>query len=300
MVFGALLVLLALVIVAVVGQEVRYLKIRRDLVMDRQAPFHPATVFHVATMLKLAPGQDLLAGVRDFVESVEESGAEVVYAGKVLINARTSKQIPADDWDAFVLTQYASREAWDAARSSSDYQAFQSRFTNSYSLGMERVAPQNLAIPVFLLATRISQLIKGEPSRYPFTRAEMPADISPENRERMEAIASRLRAGAEYGKDSLVIVNFAKEGDAEQREANSGYGGEMLGLFAETGAGPMHMGRAVTVEGDADFDQVIIVHYPGVRFFAEMIQSEFYTGIFGGKQLSDDLSTLTVPLLPRL
>ncbi len=87
---------------------------------------------------------------------------------------------------------------------------------------------------------------------------------------------------------------------AEQSAANSGYGSEMLGLMAEMGNGPMHMGRAVTLEGDADFDNVIIVYYPGVDYFAEMIQSEFFTGIVGGKQLGDTLSSPTVPLLPHL
>lgn len=109
-----------------------------------------------------------------------------------------------------------------------------------------------------------------------------------------------MRASAEYGKESLVILNFAKHGDAEQRKANSGYGGEMMALFAETGGGPTHVGQAVTLEGNAEFDQVIIVHYPGIRFFAEMVQSEFCTGIVGGKPLGDDLSSLTVPLLPHL
>ncbi len=151
MILGAILLLLPIVVLAVVGQEFRYLKIRRDLAVDRQALFHPSTVFHVATVMKLAPNQNLLTGVRDFVESVEQSGAEVVYAGKVVINARPSKQIPADDWDAFVLTQYPSREAWDAADASTDYQALQARFTNTYSLGMKRVASQNLAVQIVLL-----------------------------------------------------------------------------------------------------------------------------------------------------
>jgi len=74
----------------------------------------------------------------------------------------------------------------------------------------------------------------------------------------------------------------------------------MFNLFAEVGAGPTHVGKAVTLEGDAEFDQVIIVYYPGVEFFGEMIKSTFYTGIFGGKQLGDDLSSLPVPMLPHL
>ena len=60
------------------------------------------------------------------------------------------------------------------------------------------------------------------------------------------------------------------------------------------------MGRAVTLEGDADFDDVIIVYYPGVEYFSELVQSKFFTGIVGGKQLNDTQSTITVPLLPHL
>ncbi len=109
-----------------------------------------------------------------------------------------------------------------------------------------------------------------------------------------------LLADREYGKDALVVLNFIKNGSAEQRDANSGYGSEMFGLMAEMGNGPTHVGKAVTLEGEADFDNVVIVYYPGVEYFAEMIQSEFFTGIVGGKQLGDTLSSPTVPLLPHL
>ena len=56
----------------------------------------------------------------------------------------------------------------------------------------------------------------------------------------------------------------------------------------------------VALEGDADFDRVVLVYYPGVEYFVDMVQSEFYTGIFGGKQLGDNLSTPTVPILQHL
>ncbi len=45
---------------------------------------------------------------------------------------------------------------------------------------------------------------------------------------------------------------------------------------------------------------MVVVFYLGVEYFAEMIQSEFFTGIIGGKQLGDTLSSPTVPLLPHL
>jgi uncharacterized Ntn-hydrolase superfamily protein len=106
-----------------------------------------------------------------------------------------------------------------------------------------------------------------------------------------------LLADREYGRKACVVVNFIKNGDATQQEANSAYGSEMLGLMAETASGPMHIGEAVTVEGNADFDQIVIVYYPGVEYFADMVQSEFYSNISGGKQLQDTLSSPTVPLL---
>ncbi|MBW2401721.1 MAG: hypothetical protein JRG80_21120 [Deltaproteobacteria bacterium] len=51
---------------------------------------------------------------------------------------------------------------------------------------------------------------------------------------------------------------------------------------------------------EADFDNVVIVYYPGVEYFAEMLQGEFFTGIVGGKQLGDSQSSPKVPLLPHL
>ena len=59
----------------------------------------------------------------------------------------------------------------------------------------------------------------------------------------------------------------------------------MMSMLSEVGHGPIHVGRAVSLEDDVDFDQVVIVSYPGIRYFVEMAQSRFYTGIFGGKQL---------------
>ena len=73
-----------------------------------------------------------------------------------------------------------------------------------------------------------------------------------------------------------------------------------MSLLAEVGHGPVHLGRAVTLEDDVDFDQVVIVSYPGIEYFVELVQSKFFTGIVGGKQLGDDLSSPTVPILQHL
>ena len=171
----------------------------------------------VVEVLELSPNQPLLSGVKTFVDAIEQGGAQVVYAGKIAANALQSSQLPQVEWDAFVLAQYPSREAYSASEADPNYQRVRSSFANSYALGMKRSPWSNLAIPIALL-----------------------------------------------------------------------------------GNGPTHIGDAVTLEGDADFDQVVIVYYPGVEYFAEMLQSEFFTGIVGGKQLGDTLSSPTVPLLPHL
>ena len=293
-------ILLVALLLAIAGQHYRYLRTRRDVVADRQELFHSSSAFHVATILALSPGQELRPGVRDFVDAAERAGATVVYAGKVAVNALQSSQLPREEWDAFLLAQYPSREAYGASEANPDYQKVRSSFANSYALGMQRSPWLNLAIPIGLLGMRTIDIIKRRPARYPFRPAQELDQLPGEARERRARLVEGLLANREYGKDALVVLNFIKNGSTEQRDANSGYGSEMLGLMAEMGNGPTHVGRAVTLEGEADFDNVVIVYYPGVEYFAEMLQSEFFTEIVGGKQLGDTLSSPTVPLLPHL
>jgi len=142
---------------------------------------------------------------------------------------------------------------------------------------------------------RAVQLVRRQPSHFPFEPAEE-LDALPEARQ----LAERLRAERELGADAVVIVNLIREGTPEQAAANRRYGGSMLGAMAEGGYGPLHVGRAVRVERDYDFDSVAIVYYPGVDFFAEMATSRFFQGIVGNKQLADTQAVVTVPILDRL
>ena len=91
-----------------------------------------------------------------------------------------------------------------------------------------------------------------------------------------------------------------KDGAPEEVAANEDYGRAMLGVMARGGHGPMHMGAAVTLEGDAAFDGVILVYYPGVRYFHDLTGSTFFGGIVGDKQLGDTQATVTVPILHLL
>jgi hypothetical protein len=289
--YWTLSILLIVVLLAVTGQQYRYFRWRRDVAADQQPLFHSSSVFHVATVVALAPDQDLLSTMRDFVEASEGAGAKVIYVGKIAANALLSGQIPQAEWNAFVLNQYPSRKAYAQADADPGYQKARSSFAAAYSLGMQRSPWLNLALPVALLGVRTLDIIKRQPARYPFVPARETDGPPP---------AAGLLANREYGRDAVVVLNFIKAGSGAQRDANYGYSAKMMSLMAEIGNGTVHMGRAMTLEGDADFDSVAIVYYPGVDYFAEMLQSEFFSAIIGDKQLGDSLSSPTVPLLPHL
>ena len=50
---GLISILVVIVLVAVVFQEWRYLRTRRNLAGDRQSLFHSGSAFHVVSLLKL-------------------------------------------------------------------------------------------------------------------------------------------------------------------------------------------------------------------------------------------------------
>jgi hypothetical protein len=295
-------VLLVVVLLAVIAQEVRYLRWRRDIAADRQSLFHSSRVFHVATVVSLSAEQELLPAIREFVEASEAAGGKVIYAGKIADNGLRSNQIPDEEWHAFLLTQFASPQAYSHVSSSPSYQKVRAGFAASYALGMRRSPWLNLALPIGLLGMRAVDIVRRRPARYPFEKASpsILAQMPPEQRARRASLVAALLANFDYGKEAVVVLNFIKHGSAAQRAADSAYGRQMMSMMAEMGNGPTHLGRAVTLEGDAEFDQVAIVYYPGVEYFAEMLESGFFTSIVGDKQLGDSLSSPSVPLLPHL
>jgi uncharacterized protein (DUF1330 family) len=292
-----LLVVLAAAVVAMVWQHRRYVHARRVFAQDEQPLLHSGDVFHVVTFLELAPGADLLESVRKLRDRVEAGGAaKMVYAGKVALNAGPSRQLveafgEAVPWDAIVLVQYASREAYDRAAASDALAGF----ARIYSHGMKRSALPNLLIPQVFLATRLRQIATGAPARFPFEPAPKEEWVIPQ-----DAPFERLSAERELGAEAAVVVNLQLPGSAEQVAADRQYVGEMFELMAEMGNGPLHMGRAVTLERDTHYENVAIVYYPGVEYFRNMIESRFYQAIIGRKQLGDNQSSITVPILHRL
>lgn len=166
---------------------------------------------------------------------------------------------------------------------------------------MRRSAWFNLALPMVLLARRVEDVLRGRPARHPFQPGDLPAPDDARGPERARALETlRTPQPHDLGRDAVVVVNFVRHGTPEQRERDAVYAHEMLGLMAEQGHGPMRMGRAVTLQGDVRYDRVALVYYPGAAYFAELVQSRFYGGIFGDKQLGDSLAIITAPILDRL
>ena len=62
-----------------------------------------------------------------------------------------SSQLGTQQWDAIVLSQYDSREAF-------------AHFGATYPHGMKRSALVNLALPMILLGTRVVDLLRGVPA----------------------------------------------------------------------------------------------------------------------------------------
>ena len=111
---------------------------------------------------------------------------------------------------------------------------------------------------------------------------------------------SPIEAARAYNENAVVVFNLVLSGRAAEQKANRAYDRKMVGLFAAHGHGPSHMGKSVTLEGDAEFEGVGIVYYPGLDYFISLMRSKFYNGIVGGKQLGDTQAIPTVPILDRL
>jgi hypothetical protein len=293
------LALVAVLVVAMGWQHFRYLDARRSAAQDRQSLLHSSSVFHVISYLRLESGDDLVESLAKARETLEgEGGSQWVYAGKVVTMGLRSSQLGELQWDAIVMSQYDSREAYDeVAQSNTHRQAF-AHFDATYHHGMQREAGLNLLMPMFFLGVRVADILSGVPVIDPYDRASD------------EALAGRglslqqnsepLVAARAYNEDAAVVFNLAQSGTASEQEANAAYGRQMMGLFAAAACGPLHMGKSVTLEGDADFDDIHIVYYPGIDFLISLMQSKFYNGIVGGKQLGDTQAIPTVPILGRL
>ena len=290
--------LVASVVAAMVWQHLRYLDARRNALHDAQDVFHSSDALHAVLFLKLAPDADLFDATGALRAATDMLAvARTVYVGKVAMNGQPSRQlIEALDedvaWDALALVQFDDRSAYDLWREDAGVRAALGGFATTYVHGMKRSALVNLALVQRFLLTRVMQAVTFRPSVLPFEPAP-PGSIKVATDEQR---ATLLEEG-ELGRDAILVANLLRVGTPEDAAADAQYTAAMMALMARGGHGPMHVGPAVTLEGDASFDMVGLVYYPGVRYFHDLTGSTFFRDIIGDKRLGDTQATVTVPIL---
>ena len=287
------LVLVLVVAPAMLLQHHRYQSFRQHHAQDRQAIFYAGDTFHVLWFLDFAPGQPLEPTLRRLVGAVEEASGTPIYAGRAAGSTIVSNQLDTSAWDAVLLAQFPSREAYDVA----SFEALRATFQHSHAHGFVRPAALNVALPQMLLGARFFDLVIFRPSIFPVVQdANIDVDDPENNR-----FAELLEALGAEPQDGLVFVNLVRDGTAEQQAATTGaHPRKMMRAMAEGGYGPLHMGEAVTLEGDAEFDRVMINYYPGVEFFRSLMTSTFIQETIDSYQPSEMEALPTVPILDRL
>jgi hypothetical protein len=297
-ILGTSLGLLGLSVVgAGVWQHRRYRKAHREIVQDQQPLLYPSRTFHAVIYLKVEAGKDVIGAVRSLRPLLESPGAgTIVYAGQAALALVRSEQV-SNDWDAVLLVQYDSRQAFDAAHERTEQREALASFEQAYIHGFKRSALTNLMLPQALLAVRVTDMLRRAPSHFPFVPAG--DDAFPLQKAKMKEVEA-LEKLRHLSEDAVVVFNLIKPGDAAQKAADRAYTQSMMSAMAEQTHGPVHLGRAVTVEGDAKFSTVAAVYYPGIDHMRQMIGSTFMNRIGEGKQLGDSLAVATVPFLSKL
>ena len=288
------LLIFCVVAALMVHQHNHYMAARLDAVQDYQDAFH-GDVFHVLTFVRAKEGQDFMVPLGNLVNTAGNTEAKLIYAGQVIHMGLRSQQIietfgASADWHAIILQQFDDREAYQTYLERPEIQTAAAGFQQTYTHGFRRSATFNILLHQMLLAQRIWRQMTFAPDILPFQRSPA-ADIE------FAAAGSPLLQHADgLGRDAILIVNLARDGSPEQQAANSSYASDMLGLMADLRYGPMHIGTTVSLEHGHEFDQAMLVYYPGSRFFSDLSSSTWFQGIIGDKQLADTQACITVPI----
>ena len=278
---------------AMLWQHGRYRDFRQARAQDRQSTLYSGDAFHVVWLLELAPGQPLEPSLRRFVGAVEKASGTPIYAGRAAGSTIVSNEFDTSAWDAVLVAQFPSREAYDVA----SLEAVRAPFLHSYAQGFTRPVMLNLALPQMLLGVRLVDLVTFQPSIFPLVPDPGIRSDDPRGT-RFRKLLEALHADSE---DGLVFVNLSQAQTPEQQAANVGaHPRKMMRAMAEGVYGPLHMGEAVTLEGDGKFDRVVINYYPGVEVFRSLMASTFIQETIGGYEPRGWEAMPTVPILDRL
>jgi hypothetical protein len=285
------------IVIAVAIQHFRYLGIRRNSAQDRQSPFHSRNTFHVITFFDIRDGGKILPSTQAYLSAIGGLGnSRLIYAGHAAF-VQDSQQLGEHQWDGVLLHEYACRSDFERVASRLEALAGQN-FNDHHFHGMKRNRWFSLFIPILLLRLRVASLIKGRWRAPPLEH--LPAfkqsnDFSVWNRR-----IARLRAMNKIDPHGLVVFSLIKRGNEKQRNVEASYTREMASRMAALDHGPIHVGRAVGVQGNARFDDAYVVHFPSAEYFADLLSSEFFQAIAGNRQLGDTTMVPTIPLTEQL
>ncbi len=289
---------LVVIVTVVIWQEVRYRRVRRTRAQDYQRTLHPGNAFHVLVFFKLGSGDKLVPTARRYLELVTEaSKAKLVYAGQAAFTVQ-SEQMEGQDWDGVLLLEYPSRE--DYQLSCDDYRTGAARglFADSYYHAMRRNRKVSAAMPRYLLALRLRDILRGRWRMEPF-RPSTEFETFPELQVWRDRVG-RLRALHEVNRTGLVVFNLLKFPSPGGQAAVEDAGAGLLSRMAALGHGPLHVGRAVVLEKLARFDRVFVIYYPSARYFADMLSSQYYASMTGYRQPGDAIRVPTVPVTAQI
>lgn len=282
------------VVALMVQQHFRYMDARENAVQDYQAAFH-GDVFHVLTFMQATESDDFLTPLKTLVAAARDTEASLIYAGQVIHVGLESTQIAqtfgkTPPWDAILVQEFASEAAYQVYLARDEIAAAEAQFAQTYRHGYKRSATLNVLLHQYLLLQKIWRWATLAPDVLPFQPAVAADQQLP------GASGALLNHASGLGRDAILIVNLAQTGTPEEQAANASYGAAMLGLMADLGYGPMHIGTAVALEHDHHFDQAMLVYYPGSKFFNDLSTSTWFQSIIGDKQLADTQAVITVPI----
>ncbi|MDZ7781626.1 MAG: hypothetical protein U5K56_01300 [Halioglobus sp.] len=292
-----LLITLLAVFGIMAWQHRRYLTIRREYAEDSQRAFHSARAFHLITFFRVRTGERVIDSVHRFVEALGTSGQpQLIYAGQAGFTI-ASTQLGECAWDGFILLQFPSRARYHR-EAAPRINTAREVFADSYLHGMRRDRVAALMIPQKLLKLRLLDVLRGRwrpPSLEP-SRAFAAAPEFDVWRRRI----SRLHALHVLNDRGLVVINLVKRNSPAQPFGDVALTRAMLSLMAARGHGPLHLGHAVALEGNARFDDVLVIHYPSPDYYAELLRSQLFQSALKNGQAADTMLVASVPVTALL
>jgi hypothetical protein len=171
-------------------------------------------------------------------------------------------------------------------------------FADSYFHGLRRDRTVNAFIPVYLFELRLKDVLRGKRRADPLVKPPELASL-PEYDD-IRARISRLHALHEVNRQGLVVYNLVKRRRPAPPAIANDLDARLRARMAADGHGPLHIGRAVSMEYNAGFDSIYVVHYPSARYYGELLTSQHYRTMVDSYRLLDTMIVPTVPMTNRL